>query len=296
MPVILPVSLPHAVATHHSTSTYAASAHKSKSAPTNQHASRSAAKKPARAVRTVTVHAEDTVYAIARREHSTVAAIVKANRGLDVRRLVPGTLLRVPVAGKTEATHKGAQHQSAPPTSATTRQQTFAPKPEQVITYVGTKEAQGYSKEQVASGDAHRHQLAQVDLPTQDKLHSMIVATAKRYGVSPTLALGIGWQESGFQQSAVSVCDAIGTMQVMPETGEWAGQLLGKKLDIMQAQDNITAGITTLRYLTEHAKDQDEVIGSYYQGLGAMQEHGPYSDTKQYIASVKAHMARFTHS
>ena len=122
----------------------------------------------------------------------------------------------------------------------------------------------------------------------------MITSTAKRYGVSPKLALAIGWQESGHRQSAVSVCDALGTMQVMPTTGQWAGSIVHRHLDLLDTQDNITAGVVTLRFLTEHAHDQNEAIAAYYQGLGAVRAHGLYPDTRRYVASVNTHMKRFS--
>lgn len=227
----------------------------------------------------------DTVYAIARNEHTSVAAIAKANPHIEFRRLLPGTTITIPVP------HAAAAPQSAP---AAKKHGDFAPKPAHVIRYAGTAAAKMYPAKVVASGDAHRAQLAKQDLPAQIDIHNMIVATAKKYGVSPTLALGIAWQESGWQQSAVSVCDAIGTMQVMPETGSWASDLAGQKLDLLKPQDNITAGVVTLRYLTEHAKNTDEAIGSYYEGLGAVQEHGFYDDTRAYVNSVKAHMSHLS--
>ena len=75
----------------------------------------------------------------------------------------------------------------------------------------------------------------------------MIRRTALRHGVDPTLALAIGWQESGWNQQAVSVANAIGAMQVIPSSGDWASQLAGRRLDLLDAQDNVTAGVVILR-------------------------------------------------
>ncbi|WP_313490342.1 lytic transglycosylase domain-containing protein, partial [Dermacoccus nishinomiyaensis] len=171
---------------------------------------------------------------------------------------------------------------------------THAPKPKHVVRYAGTAAARGYPASLVASGDRHRRQLAAADLPGQAQIRAMITSTAKRYGVSPKLALAIGWQESGHRQSAVSVCDALGTMQVMPTTGQWAGSIVHRHLDLLDTQDNITAGVVTLRFLTEHAHDQNEAIAAYYQGLGAVRAHGMYPDTRRYVASVNTHMKRFS--
>ena len=232
--------------------------------------------------------------------HSSVAAIVKANPGIELRRLLPGTTLRVPVA--TSAAHTPSPHPATKPTRAATKPaatphpgpSTHAPKPKHVVRYAGTAAARGYPASLVASGDRHRRQLAAADLPGQAQIRAMITSTAKRYGVSPKLALAIGWQESGHRQSAVSVCDALGTMQVMPTTGQWAGSIVHRHLDLLDTQDNITAGVVTLRFLTEHAHDQNEAIAAYYQGLGAVRAHGMYPDTRRYVASVNTHMKRFS--
>ena len=191
------------------------------------------------------------------------------------------------------ASHKPASHK--PGTSRPDARKKSASASSAVPHYAGTDAARGFPSDQVAAGDRHREQLHRATLPPRAEIRSMITSTAKRYGVDPKLALAIGWQESTWQQSAVSICDAVGVMQVMPSTSQWAADLTGRDLDRMHAQDNITAGVVTLRYLTEHARDRDEVIGAYYQGLGAMQQHGPYADTKRYIASVNHHMKHLPH-
>lgn len=258
----------------------------------------STAKKPLRTMTTTRIKAGDTVYGISRRMHSSVAAIVKANPGIELRRLIPGTTLRVPVPTAQAPKHTAAKKAKKPASTSTpsTRPATqhHAPKPKHVVTYAGTAAARAYPASVVAAGDRHRRQLATADLPDRQQVRSMIEATARRYGVNPTLALAIGWQESGHQQSAVSVCDALGVMQVMPSTGKWAGGLVHRDLNLFDTQDNITAGVATLRFLTEHARNQDEAIASYYQGLGGVHAHGMYTETRRYVASVNAHMKRFS--
>lgn len=248
------------------------------------------AKTPTRREKLVTVRPGDSLHAIAQREHASVAAVIKANPGLDARRLRVGSKVKVPVAGVTSAPKPAKPATTTRPAASSGG---YAPKPTRVVTYAGTAAARRYPASLVASGDRHRRQLAKANLPNQTQVRSMISATAKRYGVDPRLALAIGWQESNHRQSAVSVCDALGVMQVMPSTGTWAGQLAGRNLDLLDAQDNITAGVVTLRFLTQHAANSDEAIGAYYQGLGAVRAHGFYPDTRRYVSSVKTHMKRF---
>ncbi|NHN55934.1 lytic transglycosylase domain-containing protein [Calidifontibacter sp. DB0510] len=130
-------------------------------------------------------------------------------------------------------------------------------------------------------------------MPNREQTRALIVATARRYGVNPKLALAIGWQESGWNQRAVSSTNAVGTMQVMPSSGVWAGELDGRKVDLYKTEDNIRAGVVILRFLTTHASSMDQAIAGYYQGLGGVQSRGMYPDTKAYVRAVKAHMSRY---
>jgi soluble lytic murein transglycosylase-like protein len=120
----------------------------------------------------------------------------------------------------------------------------------------------------------------------------MIVATARRHGVDPKLALAVGWQESGWNQREVSVANAIGVMQVIPSSGQWASDMAGRRLNLLKTQDNITAGVVILRSLTRAAPNLDQAIAGYYQGLASVESNGMYADTKAYVAAVKAHRAR----
>jgi LysM repeat protein len=129
-------------------------------------------------------------------------------------------------------------------------------------------------------------------MPSRSEIRDLISATASAYGVDPRLALAIGWQESGWQQGVTSSVGAVGAMQVMPQSGEWAGSLIGRTLNLRDAHDNVTAGVVIIRQLTAMAKDRDEVIAAYYRGLGSVQERGWYSDTRQYVANVNYFMTR----
>ena len=104
-----------------------------------------------------------------------------------------------------------------------------------------------YSDATVRAARKNREALAKVQVPSRTEVAAMIRRTALRHGVHPTLALAVGWQESGWNQRAVSVANAIGAMQVIPSSGDWASQLAGRRLDLLDAQDNVTAGVVILR-------------------------------------------------
>lgn len=115
-----------------------------------------------------------------------------------------------------------------------------------------------------------------------------IVAKRARYhGVNPDLALAVAWMESGWQQKRVSSAGALGVMQVMPGTGAWMSQVVGRKLNLRNLHDNVTAGVVLLKLLRQEAGPKHAVAG-YYQGLAGVREHGMYRSTERYVANVMA--------
>jgi soluble lytic murein transglycosylase-like protein len=114
----------------------------------------------------------------------------------------------------------------------------------------------------------------------------MIVRIARQQGVDTRLALAIAYQESGWNQRAVSPANAVGVMQVIPQGGQWASDLVGRRLNLLDTKDNITAGVVMLRALGRSTSSMEKAVAAYYQGLGALQQHGMYSDTKQYVRTV----------
>jgi LysM repeat protein len=122
-----------------------------------------------------------------------------------------------------------------------------------------------------------------------------VQAVAAQYGVSPSLAAAIAWQESGFNNSMVSAANARGVMQVMPGTWDYVQQNLAQRqLDPNSATDNVHAGVMYLgRLLEETGGDENAAIAGYYQGLQSVRERGLYDDTTRYVANVQALRGRF---
>ena len=202
----------------------------------------------------VTVRSGDTLGAIALRHGVSQASLTKTN-GLPVRSLLQiGQKLKVVTTRKADGAN------------------TFA--------------GRTYSAKIVSAAAVNRAHLARHDVPSRTGTKAMIVSTAQRHGIDPKLALAIAWQESGWDQRQVSVANAIGAMQVIPSSGAWASDLVGRRLDLLAAQDNITAGVVILRSLTRSARTQEEAIAGYYQGLRSVREHGMYPDTKNYVKSI----------
>ena len=121
-----------------------------------------------------------------------------------------------------------------------------------------------------------------------------IQSVASQYGVSPSLAAAIGWQESGFNNGMVSDANARGVMQVMPGTWSYVESISGQKLNAASASDNVRAGVLYLQHLLRQTGgDENAAIAGYYQGLGSVRSRGLFDDTQRYVANVQALRSRF---
>jgi len=150
-----------------------------------------------------------------------------------------------------------------------------------------------YSAPVVGAANQNKATLNAMDVPSRDAMQAMIVATARQYGVDPALAQAIAYQESGFNMRAVSPANAIGAMQVIPSTGAWVSDLVGRELNLLVPEDNVTAGVALLRHLQRDGRALETAIAGYYQGEAGVRKYGMHADTRQYVASVLALMNRF---
>lgn len=215
------------------------------------------------------VVAGETVSALATRYGTTTAAIVRAN-GLDARALIRiGQTLTVPGAGAS----------AAPATATGLVGNTFA--------------GRTYPDATVASANQNKATLLALGVPSKADMQTLVATTAAAMGVDPALAQAVAYQESGFNHSAVSPANAIGTMQVIPTSGEWASDLVGRDLNLLDPVDNVTAGVAILRQLVATSNDLPTAIAGYYQGAAGVAKYGMYPDTRRYVANVQTHMSRY---
>lgn len=198
----------------------------------------------------------DTVGLIAARHRVAVAAVVAANR-LDRRATIRvGQVLTLPVRARPAGPARP------------------------VVAY------RRYPPGVTAAAARHRWALAHRPVPSRMAVRLLIQRTARAVGLDPALALAVAQQESGFQQRVVSPADAVGVMQVLPSTGRWvAREVVGRPLDLLDAEDNILAGVTLLAVLRRAAPLADAVAG-YYQGLASVRRYGMFPDTRRYVANV----------
>lgn len=217
--------------------------------------------------RSHTVRAGETMTGIAAAYGISLPRLVAANPGTSPDLLLVGQALALPGSAKSTA----AGVSSSP---AATSANTFA--------------GYTYPAATVRAADANRARLARMTVPSRTETAALIRQVATRHGVDPRLALAIAYNESGWNQRAVSVANAVGTMQVIPMSGDWASQLAGRRLDLLDAEDNVTAGVVILRALQSVAASREEAIAAYYQGLQSVRTQGMYTDTKAYVRTVLA--------
>lgn len=215
---------------------------------------------------TYRVRSGDTVSAIAVRARTTQAVVLKANRLSASSVIQPGQRLRIPRSSRPAAVRTVAANAFAGRT---------------------------YAAAVVRAAAVNRQRLASRAVPDREATRRLVAQTARRFGVDPALALAVAYQESGWNQRQVSVANAIGTMQVIPTSGQWASDLVGRRLDLLDARDNVTAGVVILKALSAAAANRSQAIAGYYQGLASVRERGLQADTEQYVRNVLGLVRRF---
>jgi LysM repeat protein len=218
-----------------------------------------------------TIKSGDTLGGIANRLGVSLSSLLSANK-LSMNTIIyPGQKLAIP----------GAPAAPAPAPVST---------PLVPSTFLGYR----YPDAVVSSANANKALLNASPVPSTAQMKGIVADTARRMGVDPSLAMAFAYQESGFNQRAVSPANAIGTMQVIPSSGEWASELVGRKLNILDPYDNVTAGVAIIRALVNTSKDLPTAIAGYYQGQYSVSKHGMYDDTKAYVASILALKKNFS--
>lgn len=219
---------------------------------------------------TYTVVAGDTLSRIAARTGTTVSALVSANSIKNPSLIRVGQVLSMP-GSSTGVSSTGT-------TSG----------------LVGdTFEGRTYAAPVVASANQNKATLNAMDVPSRAEMQQMVVRIALEHGVDPALAQAVAYQESGFNMRAVSPANAIGTMQVIPSSGVWASQLIGRELNLLVPEDNVTAGVVILKHLQREGRALDIAIAGYYQGETGVRKYGMYADTRRYVANVLALVERY---
>lgn len=220
-----------------------------------------------------TIKAGDTLSGISARNGVRLSDVLSANRLTMSSIIYPGQKLVIPGAS----------------TIAPASSKPAATTPLVPSTFLGFS----YPAAVVSSANQNKALLNASPVPSHQQMKSIVADTARRMGVDASLALAFAFQESGFDQRAVSPANAIGTMQVIPSSGQWASDLVGRKLNLLDPYDNATAGVAIIRQLVRTSPDLDTAIAGYYQGQYSVSQNGMFEDTKGYVAAIKANRSLF---
>lgn len=130
--------------------------------------------------------------------------------------------------------------------------------------------------------------------PSGTPERALLVAAARHHGVNPNLVLALSWWESGWNQGALSSAGAVGMMQVLPSTADWAGpRFLGRKVDVHRATDNVEVGTALLRHYLDIFDDPKLALAAYYQGETATHKYGVLPGSRRYVDGIWSLRNRF---
>ena len=130
--------------------------------------------------------------------------------------------------------------------------------------------------------------------PERQAVARLLAELAPKYGVQPALALAIGLTESALNPNALSPKNAMGVMQLIPETA--------LRFNISRPYDpeqNIRGGLAYLRWLLAYFEgDIAFVAAGYNAGEGAVDRYRgvpPYRETQAYVERILRHVGQEVH-
>lgn len=128
----------------------------------------------------------------------------------------------------------------------------------------------------------------------QRQLAALVRRLAPEYGIEPRLALAIARTESNFNPNAVSIKNAQGLMQLIPETAVRFN--VRKPFD---PEQNVRGGLAYLRWLLAYFRgDVALAAAAYNAGEGAVNRYlgiPPYAETRGYVRRILEIFRRHDH-
>jgi len=246
-----------------------------------------------------TVRPGETLSGIAARHGVSVSSLAAANRIQDIHFIRAGAQLRLPsgatggggAAAAVVHTVKSGQTLGAISAHYGVGLRRIA-RANDLSSYHWIYEGQ---RLRIPGATAVRSAVASATPTSREHIGAIIDSTARQYGFHPRFIKAIAYMESGWNNDVVSSAGAVGTMQVLPSTGEFVGRyLVGRSLDLSDPEDNVLAGTAFVSHLwTLTGGDPEKVLAGYYQGLRSVRINGLYDDTKNYIDVVMALRHRF---
>ena len=127
-------------------------------------------------------------------------------------------------------------------------------------------------------------------------MKSLLERTADDLGVDAALVKAVAWYESRWRQDATSEVGAIGVMQLMPDTADWAQQhIVGRDVEWLDnAKGNVELGVAVLGRLLELASGNEEkALAAYYEGWTKVHERGIGNGGRAYASAVLSLVPHF---
>jgi soluble lytic murein transglycosylase-like protein len=110
-----------------------------------------------------------------------------------------------------------------------------------------------------------------------------------RHAVSTPLVEAVAWQESRYNQAALSPKGAVGVMQLMPGTARTLG------VDAGDLKGNVEGGVAYLSQMLQRFEgDLPKALAAYNAGPEAVARYGgvpPYAETQAYVHAILGRLA-----
>ncbi len=150
-----------------------------------------------------------------------------------------------------------------------------------------------YSGPQVYSSNGVRSLIPQAAAAparaAPEEVARAIQDASARHAVATPLVEAVAWQESRYNQGALSPKGAMGVMQLMPGTARTLG------VDASDLKGNVEGGVTYLSQMLQRFEgDLPKALAAYNAGPDAVQRYGgvpPYAETQAYVRAILGRLA-----
>lgn len=119
------------------------------------------------------------------------------------------------------------------------------------------------------------------DIPLSEDLQEFLYEQTQLYDLDYDIVLGLIYTESTFRTDIISRTNDYGLMQINKSNQKWANELAGRKLNLLDAKDNIVAGTLILNYYRNSWLGQvpeeklwQYALNSYNMGIGGYKKAG----------------------